>query len=354
MNLQDFSDLTCIVPTHNRSPFLRRQLAYINAVNHFPQTLIVDSSNRELAVQNQKIIASTKGKAIEYLHQDIGFSDKIIAALNQLTSTYVVFCADDDTLSPYGLANCLKVLKEDPTSRGAIGRAYILNTASQRLSIARGHAITDTDPLARIRSLSKNWFSNFYAIHHRKLLLEQFTLSRQTVDMPESRLLNELLNSLLAIAAGPLLYVDCDYLAYQLHESNYSKTSSHFREPKDYPVLREKVINTLATYVSDKFPETSTRCLTEVQDTIHHFLRTQKLPDQRPSEIFRFARKIQRFYRTTVGVQRTSGWLETKRVPFDLDQIRCRELFEGMSQVINHTCGTSPAAEATLAKLAAA
>ena len=354
MNSLDFTDLNCIIPTHNRSSFLRRQIAYIASVQQFPRTLVVDSSDLQHATQNQTLVASERGIHLEYLHQNAGFFDKIITALRKIDSTYVVFCADDDTLSPTGLANCLKILKHSPACRGAIGRAYILNTASKRLSIARGHAISNTDPLARIRSLSRNWFSNFYAIHHRQHLLSQLTRSRQAVDIHQSRLLNELLNSLLAIASGPLLYVDCDYLAYHIHETNYSKTSSHIGEPTDYPILRDNAITALATYVSDNFPETSARCMNEVHAIIHGFLRTQKLPGHQPDKVLRTMRKIQRFCRTTLGVQRASGWLETKRIPFDLRQIRCHELTNGMSQVIKYPGGMLQPSEASPEKSTAA
>lgn len=339
MTSKEFDDLTCIIPTHNRAPFLRRQLAYIDSVSLFPHTLVVDSSGTDHRPDNQESVSEVSKQFVKYVHHDLPFYDKLITSLRNLRSKYVVFCADDDTLNPSGVAECLQALKSNPQCRGVIGRAYILNTSSNRLSIARGHSILDEDPLDRIRGLSRNWFSTFYAIHHRKDLLQQLTVARDSIDITQSRLLNELLVSLLAISAGTLLYVDCDYLSFQIHDSNYSKTSSHFRDPADYPALRGKLVSSLATYVSDHFPQTSARCMIEIEAIVHRFLGLQKLPGHPAKRLQRTMRKFQRRYREIVGVHREIGWLETKRLRFDLNQIRSNELRMGAENSLTFPVG---------------
>ena len=99
----DFSGLTCVIPTHNRVAFLRRQLEYIAGAGDFPQVMVIDSSEPQQALLNRQMVSESGLRKVEYRHDASPFFEKLTRGLQRATTPFVVLCADDDTLSPHGL-----------------------------------------------------------------------------------------------------------------------------------------------------------------------------------------------------------------------------------------------------------
>ena len=68
--------LTLIIPTHNRPPFLRRLLCFLEQMRDGSQIQILDSSSPELRRLNEAAIAEHASLRIRYRHIDAGMISK--------------------------------------------------------------------------------------------------------------------------------------------------------------------------------------------------------------------------------------------------------------------------------------
>ncbi len=326
MSTQNFNDLTCVIPTHNRSQFLRRQLDYIRQASDFPSVLVIDSSGQEHAEVNRGLVTEHSTKSIGYRHNPTSLFEKLSNGLESVKTPYVVLCADDDTLAPAGIAKCLQVIQEDPDLSTVIGRSYILNTGTKQLSIARGYSLDATDPVVRMQYYVNNWFSNFYAIHRRERLLEQLRLSWGVVHQERSRLLKELLDSLLSLCGGRLKFVDVDYLMYQIHDDNYSKNSVAFRNPEEC----DQLVNAVGVAISEYLLATGNSQSVDPQPSIlkmlNSYMTTQRIPGRPRSRMRKITRELQKLARRVWGDRKGSGWLEKRDLPFSETELRDLDL----------------------------
>jgi glycosyltransferase domain-containing protein len=335
----DFSGLTCVMPTHQRVDFLRRQLGYVRSCEAFPKIIVVDSSAAATARQNERAIDESRVAAIDYAHYDLPFFDKLTAALDSTDDPFVFICADDDTFAPSGLAAALRQLREDGRWGAAMGRCYVLNTGEETLVRARGYALDDPSPVGRVRRYLNSWFSNYYAIHRREALTEQLRLGQQVINPLRSRLLNELLDSLLAAAAAPMAYVDADYLCYQIHEANLSKNSVPVADPQEFDALVSLTGETLVEYLRGKGHVTSARDARRLHRYLRAYVSTQRIPGRKRSRRRRIARESQKLWRRMVGSGRGAGSLETKRLAYTAAAFVDRELGWGSELTMRYPRG---------------
>lgn len=327
----DFSGLTCVIPTHQRSRFLRRQLHHIAACDAFPKVIVVDSSGPVEAEANRNAIHASGIAEIEYQHYDLPFFDKLTTALASATSPFVVICADDDTFAPRGLQACLDVMRSDARWGAAIGRCYVLNTGEQTLVRARGYALEAADPLQRMRLYLDNWFSNYYAVHRREVLIDQLQLGQRVIDPVRSRLLNELLDSLLAVLAAPMAYVDVDYLCYQIHDGNLSKNSQAIADPSEFETLVEQTERALLEYLRGCHPNRGDeRDGWRLERMLRRYLSSQRIPGRKRSRRRRMTRELQKTVRRWTGARHGAGMLEPRRLGADLALVPDEALRRGM------------------------
>ena len=376
----NFSGLTCVIPTHNRTPFLRRQLDYIRSVESFPQLMIVDSSAPDYARSNRHLISQVEREiTVDYQHDPSPFFEKLTGSLERTTTPFVVICADDDTCAPRGLATCLEAIRNDDKCAAAMGRCYILNTSTQKLCIARGYSLEHGDPLKRLQFYLNNWFSNYYAIHRRDRLIEQLRLGQMVVDLKRSRLLNEVLDSLLVACAGPLKFLDVDYLMYQIHGENLSKNSVAISDPSECDHLVQSVSNTLASYLtrranlkpgddlSDPYPVNMKATDAQIHSMLvddlekcprgdklvldrmlNTYMSAQKIPGRGRSLLRRIWRKSQKLNRRIFGMGYGVGTLEKQDVSCEESSIRDNDMCYGFRLSLAHPSGIQPAASTAL------
>lgn len=116
-----------IIPTFNRTDYLRRILDYYLELGVDFNYIIADSSNQEIKRQNKKLINKYTKLNILYVDK---FSDKLIQSykfakmVQYAKSKYVIFCADDDFIIPNAIRECVKFLENHPDYSAAHG-SYI-------------------------------------------------------------------------------------------------------------------------------------------------------------------------------------------------------------------------------------
>jgi glycosyltransferase domain-containing protein len=106
--------ITYLIPTHERHGYLRRALAYYQGVD--ADILVADSSAKALPE------AAELPERVSYRHfPGQGYMQKLSQVAQQVTTPFVVLCADDDFTVPRAVAACQAFLEERPDYSSAQG-----------------------------------------------------------------------------------------------------------------------------------------------------------------------------------------------------------------------------------------
>jgi glycosyltransferase domain-containing protein len=208
-------DITCVVPTHNRAPFLRRWLNfYVDFVPEF-DVLVVDSNRPDALSENSAILRERVGAIrVRHLILKLGFIAKIRQALELVETPWVTLCADDDLALPAAVRQSAEFLAEHPGYSSAQGRTAKVYPRRYLFGCDRlkGFSIEDEDPLVRCQRLAQNWFTNFYAVYRTETLREMFRLTELNVDA-----LAEMFLSQLSAIRGRIKVLPCLHLILEMH-----------------------------------------------------------------------------------------------------------------------------------------
>src|SRR5258708_4532905 len=113
-----------IIPTYNRTNFLKRILDYYLPYGKDFNFIIADSSSRLNKSRNKKLIQAYSDLSILYLDkfsQDLQQHLKFAKIVKYAKSKYCVFCADDDFIVPNSIKECVDFLKKNPDYAAAHG-----------------------------------------------------------------------------------------------------------------------------------------------------------------------------------------------------------------------------------------
>ncbi len=119
--------LDLIIPTYNRTEYLKRILDYYQEYGKDFNFIVADSSKPTIKRSNKKLVKSYSKLKILYIDK---FSDKLIQShkfaemVEYAKSKYVCFCADDDFIVPNAIRECVSFLEKHPDYSAAHG-SYI-------------------------------------------------------------------------------------------------------------------------------------------------------------------------------------------------------------------------------------
>lgn len=100
----DFSDITIIIPTHNRPSLLKRSLKYYS--EYKINIIVVDSSEVNLNCKNNKYL--------QYFYcPNLSYNEKLLLGSQNIKTKYTTICADDDFFSLNGLLIGLEFLEKN-------------------------------------------------------------------------------------------------------------------------------------------------------------------------------------------------------------------------------------------------
>jgi glycosyltransferase domain-containing protein len=229
--------ITCLGPTHNRPQFLRRLLTYYSVFWPEFSFLVVDSSGRQAAAENNSAIERFRRTLkIEYRHFASDYMSKCINALGLVRTPFVVFCADDDLLIPDSVGKCVEFLEVEEGFATVQGRTALLNTTRstwhRRLKILKGYSIDQNCPLDRCHRIASNFFSNLYAVHRTKCLLDNFRIAAANMDLNSSPHLAEALLLQMSVLRGRVKVLPLMYSIWQRHGENASTQNQSGLEPE--------------------------------------------------------------------------------------------------------------------------
>jgi glycosyltransferase domain-containing protein len=242
--MHELSDITFVIPTHNRSGYLSRILEYYWGVPL--KIIIVDSSTAAFDV-------STIGPEVSYYHlKDMPMPKKIEYALSLVRTKFVVMCADDDFIIPAGIVRCINFLKEHPSFNSAQGSSItykkrnkytgfiefnLLYTGPSEFEIASG------DPFERLHRLFHPYRTIFSAVHHTENLLKGY---RDLDKGIRNLFLNEYITAIIPIVCGSHKELPVFYQLREYADNSGDKTTDNL----EVIMRSEKYSSELAVFLA--------------------------------------------------------------------------------------------------------
>jgi glycosyltransferase domain-containing protein len=238
-------ELTILIPTHNRHPYLERVLDYYGE-SGLP-VIVADSSPAAVRTVRQNV---------HYMHlPGINLPAKLDQALQNVRTPYAVMCADDDFLVVDGVAACLEFLHAHDDYVAAQGNSINYRIEGARIDFRRMYPessleIGMEDPLERLDRMFAAYKSFFYAVYRTANLKASFN---RLGEVAGNLYLNEYVTGIIPLVAGK--YIELPVF-YQVRE--YSESSDDKRTPNldrifyedQYRQEREAWLDFLASAVS--------------------------------------------------------------------------------------------------------
>lgn len=175
------SKVDIIIPTYNRTEYLRRILDYYRESAKGFSIIVADSSNHSNKKLNKALVKTYPqlnilyvDKFSENLSQHLKFAEMIKLA----KSKYVCFCADDDFIVPNGIKECVDFLEKNPAYSAAhgtyIGFHIYKNLLKQKQFLwtfrYSNHSITSSSPLNRLISHLQDYTLVLWAVRRTDIV----------------------------------------------------------------------------------------------------------------------------------------------------------------------------------------
>ena len=255
---------TIIIPTYNRSNYLKRILNYYNEYGGEKYKIVVaDSSLDENKKLNEKIISSFLNLNILHLSDyptTIDGLHKIDDALNYVNTKYCVFCADDDFVTPNGINQSMDFLENNQDFAIAHGHYISFHLKADKggkqqfcwTSIYPYKSITFPDAKTRLDFHFSKYYPTFYAVHRTDFLKMIFN---ETLKFTDDGRFGELLPSMLTLIYGKMKRLDVFYAARESIPGSSGQSSENmddFIKAGTYDEKYAKFRDCLATHLTKK------------------------------------------------------------------------------------------------------
>jgi glycosyltransferase domain-containing protein len=181
MKLDNVEDITLLIPTKNRTIFLKRVLTYYKKVNFKGTLAIGDSSTGDFLIDNKKIYASMKD-FINITYQI--FPDKNLCQtshelLKTVKTNFVAEVHDDNFIVPNSIKKCIEFLNHNSDYSAARGLGISLKTKNDEpygkliKCVKKKQPSSELDSASsRLMSLYGDYSDIHYAIHRTEIYRE--------------------------------------------------------------------------------------------------------------------------------------------------------------------------------------
>jgi len=181
MKLNKIEDITLLIPTKNRTIFLKRVLTYYKKINFLGTLAIGDSSSGDFLNENKKIYESMK-EFINITYQI--FPDKNLCQtshelLKTVKTNFVAEVHDDNFIVPNSIKKCIEFLNENSDYSAASGLGVSIKTKNDEpygkliKCVKKKQPSSDLDTAcSRFISLYGNYSDIHYAIHRTEIYRE--------------------------------------------------------------------------------------------------------------------------------------------------------------------------------------
>ncbi len=225
--------LTYIIPTHNRSHFLRRALKYYAALGCSRPIHIADSSGPTEKAENRRSVSLYGDRLdLRYAHFDLGVISKCRTMLEGVDTPFTVFSADDDFQVPSAVEKCTEFLAQNRDYTTCSGSSLFATAGNSHYVTARTYrSVESFDVLRRLNRVSLGrYYCLFYAVHRTEDLFRRFQKTDEFTNYESSRILPEvLLLQLMAVSGRIKLIKEVSYVR-EGHEASDSARLPNFQD----------------------------------------------------------------------------------------------------------------------------
>lgn len=251
--------IVIIIPTYNRSDYLKRLLSYYSICNIEHKIIIADSSSDDCKIENEKISSSFINLNILHITSypsTINLLDKMQDIINYVESEYSLFCPDDDFITPNGITQSIDFLENNQDYSVAHGIYVGFSIKQNRenepyLFWKSGYhpeSINFSDAKDRLYHHLANYsFPTLYGVHRTKDLK---IILDETEKYTDEVRFGELLPTLLTAIHGKIKCLDVLYAARDASSGSnvYPSLTDYMKDgtyDKKYTKFRDCLTNHL-------------------------------------------------------------------------------------------------------------
>jgi len=131
MNDISLDNITLVVPTYKRYPFLKRLLKFYDSFDIPIKILILDSTPHETSDREFNQLVSNNNIIWKKFSSDITYWARIAKGIEFVETDYVTLCADDDFIMPAAIIKCIEFLENNSDYSSAHGLYFSHQNAEQ-------------------------------------------------------------------------------------------------------------------------------------------------------------------------------------------------------------------------------
>jgi len=234
------TNVAIIIPTLNRIEFIYRTLKYYKSINCTHGIYIGDASNS--SSESEVLKLAGKSLNVKYFHWP-GMPDTTTNSnLAKEASTEYKFCAfhgDDDFFVPKSLTLCASFLQSNPDYATAQGRAIVFSLdrtgpygkIKSLSTYWDKNGLEQESPSERLLHISKNYWVPIFSVHRIENYIEDIYRGADTIKDQNFR---EITNCFGAAIRGKSKFIDCFYLARNVHDAIYHPSNAQWVANEDW------------------------------------------------------------------------------------------------------------------------
>lgn len=167
--------LTVLIPTHNRPNYFRRSATFFRANASEANLLIADSSDDSIYELNRQTIQKVAIDGLKHLDcRGMKVQDKLVYAISNITTPFVVVCGDDDFLNYQWVVRCAEFLSDNEDYSHAHGRilSFGVSNSGEAMNVEEYAQISNEGELEeRLILHFRQYCNNYYSVHRTGLFL---------------------------------------------------------------------------------------------------------------------------------------------------------------------------------------
>lgn len=232
-------DVTIVIILHNRHQNIRQLVEYYRDIK--ASIILADSS----ALKHPSDSIPTSWNHI--YTPGINYTQKIELILQQVSSRYVILCADDDFIIPRAIEECISFLNNNPEYASVQGRC-VCYKKSEVIAGAQinfyplyprlEYSYEAADGLERLDDLLADYKSYLYAVHRTSLLKDAYTGASASIG---NLYLNEYNASILPIVTGKYKELPFLYQVREYAEDSDDKTAANINTLLKDPAFKPDI-----------------------------------------------------------------------------------------------------------------
>ena len=248
-----------LVPTMNRIDFVIRLINYYVSIDS-PHPIFIGDASRESSEELVLEAAQNKLKIYYYHWEKLNDRNTMVelAKKAHLTniSSYCVFSGDDDFFVAKSLSQCAEFLVNNNEYATSQGRAFLFKLNKDgpygRLQIIDTYwdqkELNGATALERLNEIATNYWVPNFSVHRIEEFIEDISNGVESII---DRNFGEYANSLTMAMRGKSKFIDCLYLARNIHDSIDHPTKAEWMNGKNWQLSHKEIIKSISSVLSN-------------------------------------------------------------------------------------------------------